>query len=99
MVIPQGLGDKTRQADWNEKGESCHRPKDCRGPPLHLGGRHFVRVGPTEDSLIVVREFLAWSTEPAMSRWDGGCGDLVYSAGGGSPYPAAHVEAPDRTSS
>jgi hypothetical protein len=33
-------------------------------------------------------------TGPAMSRWDGGCGDLVYSAVAVRPHSAARVEAP-----
>ena len=52
--------------------------------PLHLGRRHIVRVGPGEGGLIRLAEFLARFTGPAMSRWDGGCDDLVHSAGGGS---------------
>ena len=52
MVIPQGLGNETRQADRHEKGEGRHRPEDRRDPPLHLGRRHFVRVGPAKGSLI-----------------------------------------------
>ncbi len=53
-------------------------------PPLHLGRRDIVRLGPAEAGLILSRKFLVRSAGLAMSRWDGGCGDLGQSAGGGS---------------
>ncbi len=62
MVLPQGLGDETCQADRHEEGEGCHRPEDRRDPPLHLGRRHFVRVGPTEGGLIAIRS--SWPGSP-----------------------------------
>ena len=41
-------------------------------------------MGKGPSCLIFICKFLARFTGPAMSRWDGGCDDLVYSAGGGS---------------
>jgi hypothetical protein len=52
-------------------------------------------VGPGKAGLNAPRSFLARSAGLAMSRWDGGRGDLGQSAGGGYPHSAEHVEAPD----
>ncbi len=52
MVVPKGQGNETRKKNWNEEGEGRCRPKDCRHPPLHLGGRHLVRVGPADGGLM-----------------------------------------------
>jgi transposase len=43
-----------------------------------------VRVGQSQRRRGRFLKFLTRFTGPAMSRWDGGCGDLVHSAGGGS---------------
>jgi hypothetical protein len=40
------------------------------------------RMGPSKGCLTKTQKFLAWFTGPVMSRWDGGRGDLVESAGG-----------------
>jgi transposase len=45
--------------------------------------RYVIRLGLREAGLILSREFLVRSAGLAMSRWDGGCGDLGQSAGGG----------------
>ena len=55
-------------------------------------------MGPTENSLIVsltVPGLVRRAGDVPLGRWLWCCGDLVYSAGGGSPHPVAHVEAPD----
>ncbi|MGY4345271.1 transposase [Bradyrhizobium sp. GM7.3] len=85
VVFPKGLGHEARQADRHEEGKGRHRPKDRRDSPLHLGRWHVVRLGPAEANLIFARKFLVRSAGLAMSRWDGGRGDLGQSAGGGSP--------------
>jgi hypothetical protein len=85
VVFPKGLGHEARQADRHEEGKGRHRPKDRRNSPLHLGRWHVVRLGPAEANLIFARKFLVRSAGLAMSRWDGGRGDLGQSAGGGSP--------------
>ena len=51
--------------------------------PLHLGRRHVLRLGPSKAGLIASYKFLVRSAGLAMSRWDGGRGDLGYSAGDG----------------
>lgn len=83
MVFPQGLGNEAGEADRYEKGKGRHCPQDRSDPPLHLGRWHVVRLGPRA-GLTLFCKLLAWSAGPAMSRWDGGRGDLGQSAGGGS---------------
>jgi hypothetical protein len=46
-----------------------------------------LRVGAAEGSLIISWKYLARPIGPAMSRWDGGCDDLVVSAGGALSAP------------
>lgn len=49
-----------------------------------LGRRHIVRLVAAAGGLILFCKFLVRPAGLAMSRWDGGRGDLVQSAGGGS---------------
>jgi hypothetical protein len=77
MVISESMGDETCQANWHEKGENGNRAQDRRDPSLHLGRWDFIRVWHDEGGLKQTFKFLAWFNGPAMSRWDGGCGDLV----------------------
>ena len=84
MVFPQGLGNEARKAGRYEKGKGRHCAQDRCDPSLHLGRWHVVRLGPRA-GLTLFCKFLARSAGLAMSRWDGGRGDLGQSAGGGSP--------------
>jgi hypothetical protein len=57
-------------------------------------------MGKSPSGLIFICKFLAWFAGPAMSRWDGGCDDLVHSAGGGSGRtPLQTLRRSPRTSS
>ena len=68
--------------------------------PLHLGRWNVVRLGPGEAGLISSHKFLVRSAGLAMSRWDGGRGDLGQSADGGSSRtPLYTLRHPTRTSS
>lgn len=58
MVLSQGVGNKTCQADWHKKGKDRHRPQDRRDPPLRLGRRHIVRLGTGKAGLIKSCEIL-----------------------------------------
>jgi transposase len=84
VVFPQGLGHEARKADRHEEGKGRHRSEDRCSSALHLGRWHIVRLGAAEASLILSCKFLVRSAGLAMSRWDGGRGDLGQSAGGGS---------------
>ncbi|MGY4433916.1 hypothetical protein ACVWWO_006393 [Bradyrhizobium sp. F1.13.1] len=58
-----------------------------------------VRPGPAEANLIFARKFLVRSAGLAMSRWDGGRGDLGQSAGRFARTPLQTLRRPIRTSS
>jgi transposase len=77
-------GMKLAKADRHEEGKGRHRSEDRCSSALHLGRWHIVRLGAAEASLILSCKFLVRSAGLAMSRWDGGRGDLGQSAGGGS---------------
>ena len=96
MVLSQGLGNEARQADRHEQGEGRHRPEDRRNPPLHLGRRNILRVGPGKAGLIISCEILArFSTG---RRCPAGTVVVVTSVNrrvAARPHSAGHVEAPD----
>src|SRR5690242_10332419 len=76
MVLPQGLGHEACKADWRKEGKGSRCPEDRRNSALYLCRRHIVRLGPGEGGLTLFLKFLVRPAGPAMSRWDGGRGDL-----------------------
>lgn len=81
MILSQGLGNEAREANRREESEGRHCAEDRHDSPLHLGRRYIVRLGPDEAHLIACHNFQVRSAGLAMSRWDGGRGDLGESAG------------------
>src|SRR4030081_1586483 len=71
MVLSQGLGHETRQADWHAKGKGRHRAQNRHRSSLYLGRWHIFRLGPGEGSLIRFCKVPGPSAGLAMSRWDG----------------------------